>query len=99
MTRRQMAEALTLTPSALEENLLPDTKLITSWETGETRWPSPMYRRALQDLTGRDAASLGFLPPKADHGTPRSGEPHLPGPGNDQSDDYPLAGAGGGQEC
>ena len=102
MTRAQMAEALTLTPSALQENLLPDAKLITSWEAGETRWPSPKYRRALHDLTGRDAAALGFQSPNANNGTPRPASPRSRLPRNDRSGrpaGRSPGGAGGGQEC
>jgi transcriptional regulator with XRE-family HTH domain len=63
MTRANMADALNQTPTAVRDGLTCDEKRISKWESGEVMWPRPEYRRALLDLTGRDAESLGFNPP------------------------------------
>jgi hypothetical protein len=42
-----------------------DEKRIAKWESGEVLWPCPEYR-ALQELTGREVESLGFLPSHRD---------------------------------
>lgn len=63
MTRAEMADALSRTPGAVRDRLICDEKRIGKWESGEVLWPRPEYRRALHDLTGRDAESLGFIPP------------------------------------
>jgi transcriptional regulator with XRE-family HTH domain len=63
LTRAEMAEALNRTPAAARARLVCDEKRIGKWESGEVLWPRLEYRRALQDLTGRDAESLGFIPP------------------------------------
>jgi tetratricopeptide (TPR) repeat protein len=63
MTRVEMADALNRTPAAEQATLICDDKRISKWESGDVLWPRPEYRRALQDLTGRDAESLGFIPP------------------------------------
>jgi tetratricopeptide (TPR) repeat protein len=39
-----------------------DEKRLARWETGEVLWPHAIYRRALRELTGRDAEDLGFTP-------------------------------------
>ncbi|MEW2356219.1 hypothetical protein [Spirillospora sp. NPDC029432] len=62
-TRAEMAEALNRTPTALEQGLLCDEERLRRWERGEVLWPHPPYRRALQELTGRGAEQLGFIPP------------------------------------
>jgi transcriptional regulator with XRE-family HTH domain len=63
MTRAEMADALNRTPAAGHDGFLCDEKRISKWESGEVLWPRAEYRRALHELTGRDAESLGFLPP------------------------------------
>jgi tetratricopeptide (TPR) repeat protein len=64
LTRAEMAEGLNRTPSAEAKKLVSDEKRISKWESGEVLWPRPEYRRALYELTGRDAESLGFIPPQ-----------------------------------
>jgi tetratricopeptide (TPR) repeat protein len=64
MTRAEMAEALVRTPTGQAESLTCDEKRIQKWEGGLVDWPRPEYRRALHELTGRDAESLGFLSPR-----------------------------------
>ena len=44
------------------DRLLCDEERIRRWESGEVRWPSPVYRRALKDVTGLDPSQLGFIP-------------------------------------
>jgi len=63
LTRAEMAEALNRTSAGQEAGLACDEKRLARWETGEVLWPHAVYRRALQELTGRDAEDLGFVPP------------------------------------
>jgi tetratricopeptide (TPR) repeat protein len=63
LTRAEMAAALNRTPAAEQARLICDEKRIARWESGEVLWPSPVYRRALQELTERDSEALGFIPP------------------------------------
>lgn len=63
MTRVEMADALNRTAAAERDGLICDDKRISKWESGEVLWPRPEYRRALGELTGRDAESLGFVSP------------------------------------
>lgn len=70
MTRAEMAEALNRTPSAEARGLFSDEKRISKWESGEVLWPRTEYRRALYELTGRDAESLGFIPLHRRHERP-----------------------------
>ncbi len=63
LTRPEMADRLNATQAAGRDGLFCDEKRIAKWESGEVLWPRPEYRRALQELTGRDAEALGFIPP------------------------------------
>ena len=62
LTRVEMADALNQTDTGREARLNCDEKRLARWETGEVLWPPAIYRRALHELTGRDAEDLGFLP-------------------------------------
>jgi tetratricopeptide (TPR) repeat protein len=62
-TRAEMADALNRTEAAVNEGLTCDEERVRRWERGEVLWPHPPYRKALQELTGRSAEQLGFLPP------------------------------------
>jgi hypothetical protein len=62
LTRVEMADALNRTDTGLRAHLNCDGKRLARWETGEVLWPHAIYRRALQELTGRDAEDLGFIP-------------------------------------
>jgi transcriptional regulator with XRE-family HTH domain len=62
LTRVEMANALNQTATAREARLNCDDKRLARWETGEVLWPHAIYRRALHELTGRDAEELGFIP-------------------------------------
>ena len=62
-TRAEMADALNRTAMALEHGLLCDEERLRRWERGGVLWPHPPYRKALQELTGRTAEQLGFVPP------------------------------------
>jgi len=66
LTRAEMADALNATSAGREVHLECDEKRIAKWETGEVGWPRPLYRRALKELTGRDAEDLGFNPQRQD---------------------------------
>src|ERR1035441_70669 len=63
LTRVEMADALNRTDTGQQARLSCDEKRLARWETGEVLWPHAIYRRALQELTGRDAEDLGFIPP------------------------------------
>jgi transcriptional regulator with XRE-family HTH domain len=63
LTRAEMADRLNATQAATHDGLVCDEKRIAKWEGGEVLWPRPEYRRALQELTGQDAETLGFIPP------------------------------------
>jgi transcriptional regulator with XRE-family HTH domain len=63
-SRARMAEALNDTPTAQHHcTLRCDPALISQWESGRIRWPSPKYQRALHDLTGQHPTNLGFTAP------------------------------------
>jgi transcriptional regulator with XRE-family HTH domain len=62
LTRVEMADALNRTDTAMQARLTCDEKRLARWETGEVLWPHAVYRRALHELTGRDAEDLGFIP-------------------------------------
>lgn len=64
MTRAQMAEALTRTPTGDKEGLRADEERVRRWEVGEVPWPSALYRKALSELTGDRPEALGFVPPE-----------------------------------
>jgi transcriptional regulator with XRE-family HTH domain len=63
LTRAEMADKLNRTPTAERDSLTCDEKRIAKWESGDVLWPRPEYRRALHELTGHDAETLGFIPP------------------------------------
>jgi transcriptional regulator with XRE-family HTH domain len=80
LTQAQMAEAVNRTPAARQEHLICDVKQVAKWESGQTRWPRPTYRRALYDLTGQDPQSLGFTPPHRQPIPPMASPPASPAP-------------------
>jgi hypothetical protein len=59
-----MADRINASQAGVAERLACDEERIRRWESGEVRWPSPPYRRALKELTGLDPAQLGFVPRK-----------------------------------
>jgi hypothetical protein len=63
-----MADRINASPAGVADRLACDEERIRRWESGEVRWPSPPYRRALKELTGLEPAQLGFTP------RPRDGE-------------------------
>ena len=62
MSRAEMADRINASQAGKAERLACDEERIRRWESGEVRWPSPPYRRALKELTGLDPAQLGFVP-------------------------------------
>ena len=62
LSRAEMADRINASPTGVAERLVCDEERIRRWESGEVRWPSPVYRRALKDVTGLDPAQLGFIP-------------------------------------
>jgi transcriptional regulator with XRE-family HTH domain len=83
MSRAELADALSQTPSARRADLACDEKRISDWENGQARWPRLKYRLALRELTGRDPQSLGFIPPRrASTPTPQAPARAAANPGN-----------------
>jgi hypothetical protein len=72
LTREGMASRINATQTGVAERLACDDERIRRWKTGEVRWPSPVYRRALSELTGLEPAELGFVPHDS-HGQGRPG--------------------------
>jgi hypothetical protein len=62
LSRSEMADRINASPSGVADRLACDEERIRRWESGEVRWPSPPYRRALKELTGLEPAQLGFTP-------------------------------------
>jgi len=62
LSRAEMADQINASPTGAAERLVCDEERIRRWESGEVRWPSPVYRRALKDVTGLDPSQLGFIP-------------------------------------
>src|SRR5438309_11663874 len=62
MSRAELADRINATDTGVAEPLTCDEERIRRWESGEVRWPSPVYRRALKDVTGLDPSQLGFIP-------------------------------------
>jgi hypothetical protein len=52
----------------VKNRLACDDERIRRWESGEVRWPSPAYRRALKEVTGLEPGQLGFVPHGQDRG-------------------------------
>jgi transcriptional regulator with XRE-family HTH domain len=62
LSRAELADRINASPTGVARRLLCDEERIRRWESGEVRWPSPVYRRALKDVTGLDPSQLGFIP-------------------------------------
>ena len=62
LSRGEMADQINASQAGRADRLACDEERIRRWETGEVRWPSPPYRRALRELTGLEPAQLGFIP-------------------------------------
>lgn len=60
LTRVAFAEALAQKAYELGDDLEPGERYVARLESGEIRWPSPAYRRALEALCGHSMAELGF---------------------------------------
>jgi transcriptional regulator with XRE-family HTH domain len=62
LSRAEMADRINASPAGIADRLACDEERIRRWESGEVRWPSPPYRRALKEVTGFAPAQLGFIP-------------------------------------
>jgi transcriptional regulator with XRE-family HTH domain len=62
LSRAEIAELINASRAGVTDRLACDEERIRRWESGEVRWPSPPYRRALKELTGLEPAQLGFIP-------------------------------------
>lgn len=91
-TRADMAEAVNRTPTAIADGLICDEERLRRWERGEVLWPHPPYRKALQELTGRTAEQLGFIPPgKRKHRSPSGKGTVSPAPTESEPDYFETA--------
>ena len=61
LSRAELADRINATHAGIADRLACDEERVRRWESGEVRWPSPPYRRALKELTGLDPAQLGFV--------------------------------------
>src|SRR5690242_9696486 len=68
LSRSEMADRINASPAGGADRLACDEERIRRWESGEVRWPSPPYRRALKELTDLEPAQLGFTPRTASAG-------------------------------
>ncbi len=60
-TREEFATAVVIAGRQLGDNHLGcDARLVAKWEDGDVGCPRPAYQRALEALTGRPFAELGF---------------------------------------
>jgi hypothetical protein len=65
-SREEFATAVVIAGRQLGDNHLGcDARLVARWEDGDVRCPRPAYQRALETLTGRPFAGLGFRQPNA----------------------------------
>src|SRR5262249_24351220 len=62
MSRAEMADRINASQAGIAERLASHEERIRRWDSGEVRWPSPPYRRALKHLTRLEPAQLGFIP-------------------------------------
>src|SRR5215472_2761367 len=62
LSRAELADKINRSQAGIADRLACDDERVRRWESGEVRWPSPAYRRALRQLTGLDPGQLGFLP-------------------------------------
>jgi hypothetical protein len=59
-TREEFAQALARLAREMGENVFPDAKYVARLETGDIKYPRPIYRRILAELCGRPFGDLGF---------------------------------------
>ena len=59
LSRAEMADRINASRAGVDERLACDEERVRRWESGEVRWPSPPYRRALKELTALEPAQLG----------------------------------------
>ena len=60
-TREEFAAAVVIAGRQLgDDHLGCDARLVARWEDGDVGCPRPAYQRALEALTGRPFAELGF---------------------------------------
>jgi hypothetical protein len=65
-TREEFAAAVAIAGRQLgDDHLGCDARLVARWEDGDVGCPRPAYQRALEALTGRPFAELGFRPRNA----------------------------------
>jgi transcriptional regulator with XRE-family HTH domain len=62
LSRAELADKVNRSQAGIAGRLVCDDERIRRWETGEVRWPSPAYRRALREVTGLEPGQLGFAP-------------------------------------
>lgn len=62
-TRAEFAEAMAGVARDIGESVYPDAKYVERLESGDIRYPGPVYRRILTQLCHRQASQLGFVAP------------------------------------
>jgi transcriptional regulator with XRE-family HTH domain len=62
-TREQFAESMARMAREIGAPVIPDAKYAARLESGDIRYPGPVYRRILAQLCGRPFGELGFSPP------------------------------------
>jgi hypothetical protein len=62
-TREEFAESMARVAREIGEDVFPDAKYVARLETGDIRYPGPVYRRILAELCARPVGELGFGPP------------------------------------
>src|SRR5215469_1097948 len=66
LSRAELADKINRSQAGIADRLACDDERVRRWESGEVRWPSPAYRRALRQLTGLDPGQLDTLQEAAD---------------------------------
>jgi transcriptional regulator with XRE-family HTH domain len=72
-TRAEFAEAMARAAREMGESAFPDEKYVGRLESGDIKWPRPLYQRILTQVCGRPVTELGFAksglsPRPSDHG-------------------------------
>jgi hypothetical protein len=68
MSRGQLADAISSSPTGQARNIFCDEERIRRWESGEVLWPSKDYRKALEEVTQHTPEELGFVSPTGQNG-------------------------------
>lgn len=82
-TSHEFADAMARVAYEMGESVYPTAQYVERLESGQIRYPRPLYRRILAQLCGRPFAELSFAvtrsPPLDDSGNPEEQEADIPG--------------------